>query len=81
MIGPRPEREPRYHGMKHCQWCNGDPKVDADMCQAPRVVGRPYCQEHCEVAYTAAPPVSDKPWLLYSRTKSNNARLIEEDAA
>ncbi len=37
---------------KLCQWPNGDPGTpEFSFCYAEAVAGRPYCIEHCEVAY------------------------------
>ncbi len=37
-----------------CHWPIGDP-TDADFhfCGEPTVTGKPYCQEHCKIAYTS----------------------------
>lgn len=37
---------------KLCQWPMGDPgDPDFSFCYADAVAGRPYCEEHCGVAY------------------------------
>jgi len=38
---------------RSCAWPVGDPmKADFRFCGAPVVEGKPYCQDHCAVAYT-----------------------------
>ena len=38
-----------------CAWPSGDPKTtDFSFCSAPILPGKPYCQEHCELAYTTS---------------------------
>ena len=40
------------HTFSSCQWPIGDPhEKDFRFCEASTVVGKPYCQEHCDVAY------------------------------
>ena len=40
------------HTYSSCQWPIGDPQEkDFHFCDADIVVGKPYCQEHCDVAY------------------------------
>ena len=40
------------HTFSSCQWPIGDPQEkDFRFCEASTVVGKPYCQEHCDVAY------------------------------
>ena len=35
-----------------CQWPNGEPGAeDFHFCHKPSEAGRPYCAEHCEMAY------------------------------
>jgi GcrA cell cycle regulator len=37
---------------KMCRWPIGHPgEEDFHFCGAPRVSGRPYCQDHCAIAY------------------------------
>lgn len=39
-------------GSRGCMWPMGDPKQpDFHFCGAPAEPGRPYCSEHCTVAY------------------------------
>ena len=41
----------KYHG-RPCQWPFGDPgKEDFHFCGAPAIPERPYCDEHCKLAY------------------------------
>ncbi len=36
-----------------CKWPNGDPQdLDFSFCGKPAVEGKPYCEEHCAIAYT-----------------------------
>ena len=40
------------HTFSNCQWPIGDPQEkDFSFCEVSTVVGKPYCQEHCDVAY------------------------------
>ena len=35
-----------------CQWPVGDPQEkDFHFCDADTVIGKPYCQTHCDIAY------------------------------
>ncbi len=48
---PKPRRVPGYKGPT-CQWPLGDPgDPDFGFCGGPAVPGRPYCEEHCAMAY------------------------------
>ena len=40
------------HIFSSCQWPIGDPQEkDFHFCDANIVVGKPYCQQHCNIAY------------------------------
>ena len=40
------------HTFSSCQWPIGDPQEkDFHFCDSSTAVGKPYCQQHCEVAY------------------------------
>ena len=40
------------HTFASCQWPIGDPQEkEFRFCKALTVVGKPYCQEHCDIAY------------------------------
>ena len=40
------------HTFESCQWPIGDPQEkDFYFCGANNVIGKPYCQQHCEIAY------------------------------
>ena len=40
------------HTFSNCQWPIGDPhEKEFRFCEASVVVGKPYCQEHCDIAY------------------------------
>ena len=40
------------HTFSDCQWPIGDPQEkDFHFCEAETVTGKPYCKEHCDVAY------------------------------
>ena len=40
------------HSFSSCQWPIGDPQEkDFHFCEADTVAGKPYCQNHCDVAY------------------------------
>ena len=40
------------HIFSSCQWPIGDPQEkDFHFCDTTNVVGKPYCQQHCELAY------------------------------
>jgi GcrA cell cycle regulator len=44
---------PREVGAGACQWPIGDPvQPGFGFCGAPVVPGKPYCAQHCAVAYT-----------------------------
>lgn len=48
-------RRVRVHAGKGpaCQWPIGDPRSgDFHFCGAPAVPGKPYCEEHCAMAFT-----------------------------
>ena len=40
------------HTFSTCQWPNGDPQEkDFHFCESKTVVGKPYCEYHCNIAY------------------------------
>ena len=40
------------HTFSDCQWPIGDPQEkDFHFCEAETLTGKPYCKEHCDVAY------------------------------
>ena len=40
------------HTFESCQWPIGDPQEkDFHFCDADTVIGKPYCQQHCDTAY------------------------------
>ena len=40
------------HTFSECQWPIGDPQEkDFHFCDLDTVPGKPYCQDHCNVAY------------------------------
>ena len=40
------------HTFTSCQWPYGDPQEkEFHFCEAETVTGKPYCKEHCDVAY------------------------------
>ena len=40
------------HTFTSCQWPNGDPQEkDFNFCGAKTVKNKPYCAEHCSIAY------------------------------
>ena len=40
--------------MNSCRWPIGDPKdADFHFCGKDTVTGKPYCREHCKIAYTS----------------------------
>ena len=40
------------HTFESCQWPVGDPQEkDFYFCDADTVIGKPYCQQHCDTAY------------------------------
>ena len=40
------------HTFSSCQWPIGDPQEkDFHFCDTANVVGKPYCQQHCDLAY------------------------------
>ncbi len=40
--------------LNSCRWPMGDPKdEDFHFCGADTVTGKPYCSEHCKIAYTS----------------------------
>ena len=40
------------HTFESCQWPIGDPQEkDFHFCDANTVLAKPYCQQHCEMAY------------------------------
>ena len=52
---PRPAvtaRKPRKHNGPSCQWPFGDPRLPGfHFCGAQAEPGKPYCDEHCAMAY------------------------------
>ncbi len=41
------------HAGPSCKWPIGDPKsAEFGFCGKPALAGRPYCSDHCAVAYT-----------------------------
>ena len=48
----KPRRVPANYKGPTCQWPIGDPSTNEfKFCGAPSEFGRPYCAEHCGVAY------------------------------
>ena len=40
------------HTFSSCQWPIGDPQEkDFHFCEADTLTGKPYCKDHCDVAY------------------------------
>ena len=40
------------HTFSSCQWPIGDPQEkEFRFCDALTIIGKPYCQEHCDIAY------------------------------
>ena len=40
------------HTFDSCQWPIGDPQEkDFHFCDAKTVAGKPYCKQHCDIAY------------------------------
>tara|TARA_Y100001970_G_C14098391_1_gene784040 strand:+ start:723 stop:947 length:225 start_codon:yes stop_codon:yes gene_type:complete len=40
------------HTFTSCQWPSGDPQEkDFSFCGAEPAKGKPYCENHCEIAY------------------------------
>ena len=40
------------HTFETCQWPFGDPHdKDFHFCEAKTLEGKPYCKEHCDIAY------------------------------
>ena len=40
------------HTFSSCQWPIGDPQEkDFHFCDTTNVEGKPYCQQHCDLAY------------------------------
>ncbi|MFC3231113.1 GcrA family cell cycle regulator [Marinibaculum pumilum] len=52
---PAPLPQPVLHtGAQRCQWPIGDPKTsEFRFCGKSALPGRPYCDDHCSVAYTS----------------------------
>lgn len=41
-----------FPGPLECRWSTGQPdEEDFDFCREPVLTGKPYCAEHCELAY------------------------------
>jgi GcrA cell cycle regulator len=59
MIAPEPEQRPQPRAKlvsspsgRDCQWPIGDPAQPGfHFCGDPAVIGKPYCEKHCAVAY------------------------------
>ncbi len=48
-------------GNRPCQWPFGHPGADDfHFCGAPVLVGKPYCPEHCDLAYVRADRRADR---------------------
>jgi hypothetical protein len=58
--------------MNHCRWPISGEGVGMLYCAAPRVDGRPYCQEHCSIAYLPRKAPADRP----QRTKPDIEHLL-----
>ena len=61
---PPPRPAPRPVSKKAdgpaCLWPIGDPShSDFHFCGDPSVVGKPYCEQHCEIAYITKPRSSE----------------------
>lgn len=51
-----PTWTPPTAGSRACKWPIGDPREpDFSFCGSPAAPGRPYCGDHCRVAYVKAP--------------------------
>ncbi|MEK9828830.1 MAG: GcrA family cell cycle regulator [Rhodospirillales bacterium] len=49
---PPPRRKTYNHKGPSCQWPFGDPKLPGfHFCGAPSEPGKPYCPQHCAIAY------------------------------
>jgi len=58
------------HTYASCQWPYGDPQEkDFHFCKAKPIDGKPYCKEHCDVAYI------DEKDLKKSKDSIKNRRI------
>lgn len=49
---PRPKKRAKAVSGPSCQWPFGDPRLPGfHFCGAPAEPGKPYCDEHCALAY------------------------------
>ena len=49
---PRPKKRAKPHNGPSCQWPYGDPRLPGfHFCGEPAEQGKPYCSEHCALAY------------------------------
>lgn len=63
--------------LSSCRWPIGDPKEDSfHFCGAQTTTGKPYCPEHCKIAYTSLKELSLQNALNKSATQQ--AQLIQE---
>lgn len=49
---PQAKKQRKAHSGPSCQWPFGDPRLPGfHFCGAPATPGKPYCDEHCAMAY------------------------------
>lgn len=55
-----------------CRWPIGEPENDDfHFCGKQTVTGKPYCQEHCKLAYTSLKELADQNAKIKMETKKN----------
>ncbi len=63
--------------MNSCRWPIGDPKdADFHFCGATTSTGKPYCPEHCKIAYTSLKELT----LQNAKAKKEKAALLAQAA-
>lgn len=66
--------------LTSCRWPMKDPRdADFHFCGAQSVTGKPYCQEHCKIAYTSLKELSLQNAL--NKNAASQQQTIESDGS
>ena len=66
--------------LNSCRWPIGDPKDDDfHFCGADTVTGKPYCSEHCKIAYTSLKELTLQNAKAKKEKEEELKAMIEDD--
>ena len=66
--------------LNSCRWPIGDPKdEDFHFCGADTVTGKPYCSEHCKIAYTSLKELTLQNAKAKKEKEEELKSMIEDD--